>query len=87
MQFNHNQICTTNKTVEVGNRYQYFESGCLAEVTVLEINEDKEGIGFKLRVDQPQRGFDTIKEFDCWASNGLYAYYGMWKLYDLGTYV
>lgn len=88
MKYDSNHICTDNKEVVVGNQYQYFESGMVCDVTVLEDNSDSETIEFHLRIDKrlrwPSGGED---EFTCNAARGLHAYSGMWRLYPLGEYI
>jgi hypothetical protein len=87
--YNHNQICTKDSEIEVGKKYQYYESlpTIIADVKVLEDNSDEEYLSFKLKVLKDLGG--TIQEgeiFHISAAQGHYAYAGMWRLYDLGTY-
>lgn len=85
--YDHNQICTSGSVVEVGKQYQYYEDGMIVEVTVVEDRSDDKGIGFLLKIDKrlnwPEKG---PGQFSCWAALGKFAYSGMWRLYDMGTY-
>ena len=84
MKYDHNQICTKDNEVEVGKDYDYKEDSSIFRVRVVKEESDKEGIGFKLEIlEGPEKG----TSFSCWAANGKYAYSGMWRLYDLNTYV
>jgi hypothetical protein len=86
MKYEHNQICTKDGVVSVGQQYTYKEDFYVAEVKVLEDASDSKGIGFKLEVLKENVDSGN-KTFDVWAAVGHYAYSGMWRLYDLGTYM
>lgn len=86
MKFDHNQVCTQNDEVEVGKCYQYKEDSWVADVKVLETENGQDGIRFKLKV--LKCNYPTGETtFECWAAAGHYAYNGMWRLYDAGTYM
>ena len=89
MKYSHNQICTKDDEIEVGKQYCYKEGfpTVIAEVIILEDNSNDEFIAFKVKVikafdDFPKAG----EEFDISARRGKYAYSGMWRLWDSGTY-
>ena len=84
MKYDHNQVCTKDNEVKVGEKYQYKEGFLVANVEVLEDRSNDDGVGFLLEIiDGPQKG----RIFTCWAASGKYAYSGMWRLYDKGTYM
>ena len=88
MKHDHNQICTNEKEVFIGQQYQYKEEGMLAVVTILEDTSNEKGIGFKLRVDDPMNSpWNKGEEFTCWAASGHYGYSGMWRLWNKDEYV
>lgn len=86
--YNHNQICTTGKRVDVDKQYCYYEDGMACEVTVFEDNSDDEGIRLKLGIvaAPPKSLFKVGYTFEVFACAGRYAYWGMWRLYDSGEY-
>lgn len=81
MKYDHNQICTADSVVEVGGIYDFKEESTILRVKVVAKDHNNDGIGFKLKK------LDDGTEFNIWAKNGHYAYNGMWRLYDAGTYV
>lgn len=90
MKYESNHICTTNNEVEVGKEYQYSEEGHVCDVVVLEQEEKEDWFEFKLKVLTTSRTTDFFSKgnvFTCGAVKGMYAYSGMWRLYDKGTYI
>jgi hypothetical protein len=85
MKYNHNQICTKDNRIIVGNIYDYKEDSYIAEVQVIKDTSDKAGIGFELKVLSENFKLGK-KKFNCWAATGHYAYSGMWRLFDKGSY-
>jgi hypothetical protein len=86
--FDHNQICTSGRSVSVGDQCQYYEEGMVANVEVLDDESNENGIGFRLRVTDALTGpWEAGEEFSCWAAHGHYAYGGMWRLYGPNEYV
>jgi hypothetical protein len=86
MKYDHNQICTQDNDITIGQEYTYKEDSYIAEVKVLKDNSDEKGIGFKLKVLKESYPLGQ-KTFDCWAATGHYAYSGMWRLFDYGSYM
>ena len=85
--FDHNQICTKDKAVEVGKLYDYYEEGHICRVKVLEDTSDNDGIGFNLKIEETLSPlFKEGTEFSCWAATGKFAYSGMWRIYNYGEY-
>ncbi|MBA7659154.1 hypothetical protein ES703_67125 [subsurface metagenome] len=90
MKFDHNQICTRNNEIEVGKQYIYRESlpTIIAEVKILSDDSDKEFIRFTVVVIKSRGSFPKVGEqFSISAKRGHYAYGGMWRLEDSGTYL
>jgi hypothetical protein len=88
--YEHNQICTTNNEIIVGNEYDYKEEGYECRVKVLEDNSDREGIGFLLKIvphDRNHNFYENNQTFNVWAAAGKYAYNGMWRLYNVVEYL
>ena len=88
MKYDHNQICTKDNEIEVGKQYCYKEDQFIAEVIVVKDTSNKDGIGFDLKTVKSNAPslFKVDKVFDIWAASGHYAYNGMWRLYDSGSY-
>lgn len=83
--YNHNQILTDNKSIEIGRKYAYFEEfpTVIACVEVIEDNSDDEFIKLKLKVAKgihPTMQGKEGYEFDVSAKKGLYSYPGMWTI-------
>ncbi len=88
MKFDHEQICTKNNEIEVGKQYQYKEGSAIVGVKLISDNSDKEFIGFTVKVVEPiGDSFKVGELFDVTAKRGHYAFSGMWRLYDSGTYM
>lgn len=90
MKFDHNQILTRDKEIEVGKQYIYRESmpSILAEVKILADDSDEEFIRFTVEVIKSREDFTKIDgQFTISARRGHYAYGGMWRLEDSGTYL
>ncbi len=87
MKYNHNQICTKENEVVVGNLYQYKEDSWIADVKVIKDTSDEKGIRFDLKIVRQNFNIGGNGRFSCWAASGHYAYSGMWRLYDAGTYL
>jgi hypothetical protein len=86
--YDHNQICTTNNEIEVGETYCYKEDSFIAQVKVLDDNTKPNGIGFELEVIKSYLNLMKAGDiFSVWAADGKYGYSGMWRLYDKGTYI
>jgi len=88
MKFDHNQICTKDNKIEVGKQYCYKEDSVIAEVKILADNSDKEFIRFTIEVVESKD--DVLKvgeQFPVSALRGHYAFSGMWRLNDSGTYL
>lgn len=87
MKYNYNQICTQDSEVNVGETYQYKESSFVANVKVLEDNSNKEWVSFKLEITNgPDKGQVFTMDFIRLLDGKPYAYSGMARLYDYGTY-
>ena len=92
MTFKGNQIHTTNNEVNVGDIVCYYESmpTVICDCEVLELYENEEMYGFKLKITRPIHGqvYGAVEGLimDISAAHGNYAYSGMWKLYNKGTY-
>jgi hypothetical protein len=83
--YEHNQIQTDNKQIEIGRNYSYFEEfpNAIACVEAIEDNSDKDFIKFKLKIVKGIHSTMIGKEgqtFDVSAKRGLYAYPGMWRI-------
>lgn len=87
MKFSHNQICTKDNEIEVGKQYCYREDSAVVEVKMLSDNSDEEFIRFTVEVVASRNDFLKVGEqFSISAKRGHYAYSGMWRLWDSGTY-
>lgn len=86
MRYEHNQICTKDNEIVIGEIYDYEEDDWIAEVKIIKDTSDKDGIGFDCKILRQNYKIDNEKIFNCWAANGHYGYNGMWRLYDRGTY-
>ena len=89
--YKHGQVRTKNGEVKVGWLYDYYEAGYVFRVRVLADESDEERIQFKLQRFIKVDGLKGLRRadeepFTCMAARGLYAYSGMWRLYDKGTY-
>lgn len=83
MQYKHNQICTTGKDISIGQEYQYCEDDDVYAVRLLGDTTDADMLRFDFEIlAGPEQG----TRFSCSAIHGDYAYGGMWRLYDAGTY-
>ena len=82
----HQQICTEEQTIEVGKQYQYKEDSLIADVEVLSVEETDIWFDMELKIIKSNIDVGDAKVFTAGASKGKFAYSGMWKLYDLGTY-
>lgn len=83
--YNHNQILTDNKSIEIGRNYSYFEEfpNAIACVEAIEDNSDDEFIKLKLKIVKSLHPSMNGKEgeiFECSAKQGLYSYDGMWLI-------
>ena len=83
-----NSICTDNNEVEVGKKYQYYESMPLVicDVKVIEDNSDEKYVSLKLKVLKYIAGIKLKKgyEFSVSMINEPGAFSGMWRLYPEG---
>jgi hypothetical protein len=89
MKYSHNQVCTNNGEIEVGKEYDYKESlpTIISLVKVLADTSNEEFIEFELEVIKSFHNFPkTGEKFSVSARRGHYAYGGMWRLWDAGTY-
>lgn len=83
MKFDGNHVMTTNSEVNVGDTVVYKESPFIHECEVLELWNNEQEYGFKLKILKGREAGDV---FTCSAAQGNHAYGGMWRLFDQGTY-
>jgi hypothetical protein len=87
--YNHNQILTDNKQVEIGRDYSYFEEfpTAIACVKALEDNSDDEYIKFRIEkgihpsmIGKEGKEFEVSAKCGLYSYPGIYSYPGMWKI-------
>lgn len=89
MKFSGNFVMTKNNEVEKGKEYQYYESMplCICNVIVEDLYNNEDEYGFTLKItDSITEGMKVGDVFKISAAQGNFAYGGMWRLYDKGTY-
>ena len=81
MKYDHNQICTKGNEIVDGEHYDFKEESLVLPVEVISQEPTESWISFTLK-EIGQNG----EPFVVGAATGHYAYNGMWRLWDKGTY-